>query len=130
MKIIKGFPPNYDRIKKEFNPAGTVVFTYGDTVYAPLTGTLSPDLMAHEAVHIRQQVDPDKWWDRYFKDVEFRLEQETEAYRAQYKKFRKMNKFKKERKKFLERIASDLSSHIYGNCITFDEAIERIKDGK
>lgn len=127
MKIVKGFPPNYKKIKEKFNPPYGVVFTYGDTLYVPFEENISIDLAAHEQVHMEQQKNPEEWWKKYFEDENFRTEQELQAYQVQYKTFCKQIKAKKERKKFLNRIASDLSGPIYGNCVSFEEAIEKIQ---
>ncbi len=130
MKIVNDFPPNYEAIKKAFNPPKEIVFTYGDTIYAPyLQEELIPmNVIRHEETHAKQQIDPSSWWTRYLIDAQFRLEQELEAYQMQYKYFCKHNKFKKERAKFLLSIAKDLSSPTYGSIMNIEEAKERIKN--
>lgn len=132
MKILNENPPNIDKIKAKFaiQPEDKVVFTYGDTIYNPSNGTVDAALDAHESVHMQQQgSDPEGWWDKYIEDVNFRLSQELEAYRVQYKKFRHMNKSKKARASFVDAIAKDLSSHIYGNSIDYYTARQKIKYG-
>lgn len=120
------YPPNYNEIVKYFDVRGrkTIVFTYGDTIYCPSGNLdLSPDLEAHEAVHIVQQKrvgGPKKWWDRYYTDMEFRLSQELEAYQEQYKHAKKVSR---PYARFLLRsVSKDLASGMYGKMLTKEEA--------
>ena len=130
MKIVRGYPPNYDQIKKKFNPKDGVVYTYGDTIYAPNTNEIPPDLMMHETTHSLQQkkTSPKEWWDNYLKDSKFRLSQELEAYRTQYK-FIKGAYNRKNRRGLLQKISKDLSSNLYGGVITNEDALELIVEG-
>ena len=134
MKIIKDFPPNYVEICKVFDITDikTLVFTYGDTIYAPgKTRAIPKDLKIHEKTHQKQQGnDPAGWWKKYLTDKKFRLDQEVEAYGNQYRFFIGRNHNLKEQSSFLEKIVSDLSSRIYGNIVTKLEAEKLIKYGK
>jgi hypothetical protein len=125
---LRQYPPNYLEICNHI-PAvrkhKNIVFTYGDTVYVPSGATIEPDLAIHEAVHVQQQSKPVEWWDRYLTDVQFRLDQEVEAYQAQYKYIRRFYNRDK-RRKIIKTIASDLSGEMYGKIITKEEAIEKI----
>ncbi len=127
MKITHGYPPNIGAIREKLNPSLNTVFTYGDTIYIPSGGSPNKALMAHEETHMRQQGDdPKGWWDKYIASPDFRLRQEVEAYRNQYKEFSKA----KNRNRlyiFLSRIARDLSSSIYGNIISYDTAFKLIR---
>ena len=126
MKIIYEYPPNIEKIREHFPIKSGIIFTYGGELYNPDKGNISADLMAHEETHVAQQGnDPDKWWDRYFIDDAFRLEQETEAYRNQYK-YSLENYNRAGRKRLLKKISKDLSSPLYGNLITENEAKEAI----
>lgn len=125
MKICKDFPPNYTEIKEAFNPSPEVVYTYGDVIYSPLFTELPADLIAHEEVHSRQQIDPKEWWNKYLKDKDFRVEQEAEAYHVQYEAFKKKHGWTKWRR-FLEAIAKDFSGPIYGDSISYEDAIKKI----
>ena len=131
MEIKKEYPPNIEEIKKHFNLRSDVIFTYGDTLYTPSGGYINKPLMLHEETHSRQQAEMgvDKWWKKYIEDVDFRLEQELEAYKNQINAFNKNNK--KNRVKcvmFLNDIARDLSGGLYGNIISFEEAIIKLKE--
>src|SRR6267378_8434182 len=91
MKIVHDLPPFYVEIAQAVGvPPLSAVFTYGDTCYMLTdTGLMSPDLAQHEMTHMRQQRElaggPDEWWRAWIADPEFRLDQELEAYRVQYR---------------------------------------------
>lgn len=133
VRIVYDYPPNYDVLKKVFNLEGheNVVFTYGDELYVPSGAKTKLDkpLLAHEEVHSRQQreIGIQWWWDRFLSEPTFRLSQELEAYREQYKAMSGMTAQK--RWGYLTHIATDLSSEIYGNVITFEEAVKVITEG-
>ncbi len=123
MKISTEFPPNYEVLKAKFNPGKSAIFTYGDTIYNPSGGVLTPELLAHEAVHIRQQAEGvEAWWVRYMEDAQFRLEQELEAHRIEYQAFCARVKDRNKRAVFLSQIATRLASPMYGRVITSREA--------
>lgn len=127
MKIVKDFPPNIEAIRKVLTPDPRAIFAYGDTIYNPDGGQLSQELHAHEEVHQRQQGDnPDAWWDRYLTDVEFRLAQELEAHRQEYKTYCARVKDRNQRARFLNLVAGRLASPMYGNVITPREASRKI----
>lgn len=132
MKILIADPPNIEAIKARFaiRPEDRVIFTYGDTIYNPGGHPIeqNPDLIAHEEVHTRQQgSDPAGWWERYLIDDSFRLNQEIEAYRVQYRKFKTMTRDRQAIALLAHNIAKVLSGHIYGNIIDYYEARQRIK---
>ena len=118
-------PPVYERAKELWGvDFDSVVFTYGDTIHSK--SPLSADLLAHELVHVRQQtlIGRDEWWMKYFADPQFRLEQETEAYRAQYKWFMGNLTNREGVARMLVWLASLLSGEMYGKLITRSEAIK------
>ena len=126
MKIKYEYPPNIEEIRANFQLHKGIIFTYGDTLYIPDRGKIDEALIKHEETHTRQQGDtPDEWWQRYFIDKEFRIEQETEAYRNQYK-YALENYNRQKRKYLLKVISEDLSSAMYGNVMTKEEAKETI----
>jgi hypothetical protein len=124
-----GYPPNIEEIKKAFKLDGrNVIFTYGDVIFNPGSNMIDLALMAHEQTHsIQQDGKPEKWWERYLKDKEFRLSQELHAYQVQYRYYCKEVKDRNQRYRFLTKIAGDLSSELYGNIISKSEAIRLIK---
>lgn len=123
MHIKNEKPPNWDKIIKFFDVEGKdVVFAYGDTIYCPKGGEVPEHLMVHETVHSKQQGDdPEGWWDRYIEDKEFRLEQEVQAYATQYTYIKRLYRTKIS-DGFLDEVALDLSSDIYGNIVDFQKA--------
>ena len=131
-QIQVDYPPNIETIKKHFDVMSKdIVFTYGDTLYSPAGGDINKPLMAHENTHSRQQEEMgvSEWWDKYIEDKNFRIEQEVEAYKNQYVEYCKNKKNMAKRVMFLNDLAQDLSSSIYGNVVGFDEAIKLIKHG-
>lgn len=134
MKIVTGKPfPLIDRVIEVFpfvaENRDRVVFAYGDDLYNPGGGVITPDLMIHEAVHSLQQIDgPDIWWERYLTDNAFRLAQEVQAYRTQYQFYCSFNKDRNTRSRFLTKIAKDLSSPLYGSLCDFSDAYRLIRN--
>lgn len=132
MKFKKEYPPNIDAIIEHFPHVKDnkgVVFTYGDTLYGPHCDekAIELHLWAHEAIHMQQQGDdPEAWWQRYFDDRAFRLNQEAEAYQAQYE-FIKHRYGGATAQNVLTKLAKDLSSPIYEAGITYQQAEKIIK---
>lgn len=80
--------------------------------------------MVHEETHVGQQEregGPEKWWARYFVDVDFRINQESEAYGRQLHWIRK-NRGSGAAAKSANDFAKYLSGPIYGEAITFKAA--------
>ena len=129
VKIIKEWPPFIeDIIAAGLKPASTTVFPYGLTIYNPSGLDIPDDIMIHEAVHIAQQGEnPADWWKRYIFDKNFRLSQEIEANREQYKFICKIFKDRNQRVRALDKIAKNMSGEIYGNMISYLEALKAIK---
>lgn len=134
MKISIGQPPIWDEASKLFNleALGLVtVFTFGDTLYNPYGARLSRDLIAHEEEHARQQKHDDEcakaWWRRYIDDPAFRIDQEAQAYRVQYKCICSIVKDRNMRARHLHEIATIFSGPMYGNIIKYAEAQILIK---
>jgi hypothetical protein len=124
------FPPNYEQIKARFDLTGTKpLFTYGKIVYNPHNAQMRPDLLVHEEIHVKQQGDnPVEWWEKYLTDDEFRLSQELDAYSVQFgfvKNLKGMSS--KKIAWFLEQLATTLSSPMYGNLLTYNQAQIKIK---
>jgi hypothetical protein len=125
--IVKAFPPNIDDIRARFNPPPGTVFAYDDTIYSPHSATLPAELVAHERIHFGQQAragGPKAWWRRYLDDPAFRLEQEVEAYRAQYRLVAQLAR--PERRRRLAHICATLASGMYGRLVTKEQARELV----
>lgn len=129
IQIVEAFPPNIEKIRHHFGDVpNNTVFTFGTTIYNPGKGKISEPLRIHELTHVAQQRDPYEWWDKYCTDVEFRLEQEVEAYSNEFNCFRSMMKDRNKQVKYLHSIAQKLSGPLYGNIVTLSEAINKIKE--
>ena len=134
MEIVNEYPPNFAAIIKRFPAVEKmpfVVVTYGDKIYNPSGKDLPPYLVTHESVHVQQQekIGVEEWWRKYLEMDWFRLEQEVEAYHAEYKHFCKLSKDRNEQNGFLNYIATNLSSPLYGNLIRKSDAMVRIATG-
>lgn len=129
MEIIVDFPPNYKQIVAAIpgvKDKKTAVFTYDGKLYNPGNGHLPPELKAHEEHHVKQQVDTDKWWNRYLHDTDFRLEQELECYRVQYQ-YAVEHCSREYRRDLLNFISKALAGPLYGNLLTKAQAKHLIK---
>lgn len=129
MKIFYVFPPNYEELKRYFPldlPDYIPLFPYGEILYNPHKKEIPPDVMYHEKIHGKQQNNPDLWWKRYMIDIQFRLDQETEAYAGQYQ-FIKKTMGSKAAKEGLEELSDNLSSPLYKLYITKHQAETKIR---
>jgi len=44
MKVVQDYPPNIEKIRAAFKLHRGVIFTYGDTIFAPHGGVIDPPL--------------------------------------------------------------------------------------
>jgi|688.fasta_scaffold353981_2 hypothetical protein len=114
--------PLLDKYKQVFDITPQTIFAYGDDIYTDTP--LTVDLAAHESTHLDQQekVGLDLWVNLYLTDSNFRIAQETEAYKNQLKVFLDRN----ERYIMKLEFAKTLSSGLYGNCIEYSDALKRL----
>ncbi len=132
MKLVNTSPTNgiYEKAQEKWGVDFDkgVMFAYGDTIYAK--DLMPADCMVHEEFHLSQQArlpgGAEEWWERYFTDESFRLEQEVEAYQEQYQ-YAVKNYPRPKRREVLKRITKDLSGPMYGKIITKAEARDLIK---
>lgn len=140
MQIILAKPPNHEEVSKFFNlkPEDVIFYTYGDKCYNPSMVKMPVEIIAHEEIHIEQQNANEDvanlWWQRYMKDPVWRVEQEAEAYGAQYAFVCRSHKDRNYRARYLDGISKHLSGPIYGNAIDYQGArrmiLEFARDGK
>jgi hypothetical protein len=114
--IVFERPPNFELILSAFPEADKpgVIFAYGDHIYNPSGANIPPALLAHEAVHQRDQLDMgvEKWWEKYLIDTEFRYSAELYAHVAEYRaQAPKLDR--NARAKLLMSTASRLSAPLY-----------------
>lgn len=132
MRIEHAYPPVWDRIKAKFPNVNekAVVVTYGETLFIPGGGMPDSDLLVHEQTHTIRQLEYgiEKWWDRYFEDDDFRLNEERLAYREQYKNFCRRVHNRDKRAAFAGLLARDLSQN-YALDIDRPKATKLITEG-
>lgn len=135
MIVVADRPPVADKCEKLFGveySSGTVAITYGERVHIA-SGQLPDYLVDHEETHVIQQTTypggAEAWWDRYFIDPEFRVQQEIEAYRNQYSWAKSHIKNKNEVFKMLQHCAKALSGPMYGKAISYLVAVHEIRKG-
>ena len=128
MKISHEIPSIYEECRKHFGVDWDkgIIMTYGDTVYCKFD--LSEQKLVHEQIHIEQQskIGVEKWWQEYFKNKEFRLSQELEAYVNEAKFIKNVVKDRNQKFNLIRTIALDLSGYIYGNIISYNEAFKTL----
>jgi hypothetical protein len=124
LKPQKEFPL-LERYKKVFPIDNKTIFAYNGYIYTDYD--LPPDIIIHEIEHLKQQEQYglENWVDKYLTDQQFRLEMELGAYIAQLKSI-KNREFKNVVR--LES-AKTLSGELYGNLITFEEALKLLRIG-
>lgn len=115
--------PFIEEYRKHFDITKKTIFAGGDSIYTDYP--LTPDLLVHELVHLKQQAEYGllEWVHDFIYNTEFRLSQEIEAYREQLKSIKDRNY--KAKMRFI--CAEQLSSSLYGNIITKQEAWEKLK---
>lgn len=127
--IISVKPPEAKLYSRAVNKWGVdfnkgTVFTVGNTIHSKFR--IPEDLMRHELTHVRQQAEYKggykKWWEDYFASDEFRLSQEVEAYRVQWRYIEATIKDRNEKSRLLQHIIGHLSGTMYGKLVTRAEA--------
>lgn len=116
--------PYFKKACEMFEILETTCFTYGEVCYTNYF-PLSPDLVIHERHHTKQQnaIGKDLWWDKFFIDPEFRLQQELECYRKQIASIKDRN----ERFRLHLFCIDILSGPMYGNCVSKEELVLLLK---
>lgn len=123
----------FDIIDAAFDVRGKpVLYAWGHTIFNPMGVDVGPELVAHEHVHaMRQGTDVAGWWRCYIGDRAFRLEEEIPAHVAEFKQICVMQASKWTSRRTMRRvlagaIARKLSSPLYGELISFDQARKTI----
>lgn len=123
-------PEIYKKLKRKFGVKwdNGLIITYGDTAYSKKR--IPRIKYVHEKVHSKRQLKlgVDKWWDKYLKDKNFRLAEELLAYKKEVEWIYKQKADIGFRKKVIESMAQDLSSGMYGNIISYDNALKAITE--
>lgn len=89
MQFSQEKPVNYPHIEEKFGKDlwdRGVVITYAPAIHSK-NRSISPQIIHHEEVHIRQQLaypgGPAAWWREYIRNDKFRLQEELEAHKAE-----------------------------------------------
>lgn len=106
-------------------------WTYGYEIYNPGNIQIPDHIQAHEERHMVQQAEyeggKDAWWREYLSNPRFRMEQEAEAYGAQYKYFcKRMQSDRNQQARFLHTLAGQFSGPLYQLALTHTQATEMI----
>ncbi len=135
IKVSTEKPPVWDDLVKNFGvewgtPIKSVIVAYGDTLHCSEEPT--DDVVQHELIHLEQQgytqEGAKKWYIRYIADPEFRLDQELQAYRAQFQFVKSYSKDRNALNRYLNRLATDLASPMYGHLIAQWKARKLIRE--
>lgn len=131
--VIYDTPPVWDSVCRAFGVIPqTAVFTYGESIYNPSGGFMPDHIIVHEKIHIEQQkregMTAALWWGKFLRDPAFRLDQESEAYAAQYRFVCTKVKDRNARSNFLMNIARTMGGIMYGNMIGIHEASKLIRE--
>jgi hypothetical protein len=112
-----------EEYKKHFDITQHTVFAYDGDIYT--NSVLPYFLIVHEEKHLEQQNKYclDVWVNRYINDIDFRLQMEVEAYQAQLNSVK--DKQKRDRMRFI--CAKEISSSLYGNIISLEDALKILK---
>lgn len=128
MKFSSEKPPIFNKLHDAFGVewGGNLCIAYADTIWH--SKPLDPSVIVHESVHLmRQNGKSDEWFEKYIKDPKFRFGEEILAYREQYKFIKDTHKDRNIVARLLYKLASDLSSPMYGSIVTQAEAMKLIK---
>jgi hypothetical protein len=122
MKIIFDWPPDTTTEDKKKSNVAT---TYKGDIYCP-NGPVRDDVIEHEKKHIEQYGDDyDGWIKKCESDNKFYIDQEIEAYRAQLE-FIEKTRGRADRLTATLSFAKFLSSDVYNNNISIDEALKKL----
>lgn len=128
IEIIHELPEIYDRLHRTFNVEWDkgIIIAYDGKIYCKLNPPSQK--IYHEMVHLQEQKElgNEIWWEMYITNDKFRLDEELKAYRAEVKFIKKAIKNRNDAFEMIRNIAHDLSSEIYGNIISKDEALKLI----
>ncbi len=123
MKILNERPPNWQRITETFPVTwGHIIVAYSPNIYCGVE--VSKQKEVHEMVHLARQRDlgVDLWWEYYFTNPVFRLDEEIIAYKEEIKWIKENISTRNQRRFLLDKIYFDLSSSVYGHLVNYDEA--------
>ena len=115
--------PLMEEYQKKFAITDGTIFALGLSIYT--NNPLTPDLLVHEIEHLKQQdkIGVKEWVYDFLEYPQKRLEFEVQAYKAQLRSIKDRN----HRDKVRRASALNLSSALYGNIISYEDAFKKIK---
>lgn len=115
--------PKLEEYKKHFKVTEKTIFAYDNCIYTNYE--LPTDILIHEIQHLKQQERDglEFWLTNYLNDTNYRLKQETDAYRVQLASIKDRNL----RAKIRIESSKNLSSDLYGGIISNEEALNILK---
>ena len=112
-----------EKYKEFFEITDRTIFALYPDIYTnyPLT----KDLFIHESQHLKQQeqIGVKEWVYDFLYNPQKRLEYEIDAYKVQLRSIKDRN----QRDKIRRESASNLSSGLYGNIISYNDAFIALK---
>ena len=122
-------PAIYKTLQDRFgiNWESGIIIAYYPNIYCKYA--LDDLKLVHENTHLEQQrlYGVEAWWERYLEDPNFRTLQEAEAYKNEADFAKKIMRDRNKLARYIDRIAKDLSSSIYGNIVTYSQARDLLK---
>jgi hypothetical protein len=115
--------PLWDEYAKHFALTEDTIFTLYPFIYT--NNKLTPDLLAHENTHLKQQekIGVKEWVRQFLEEPAQRIKIEAEAYKKQIQSI----KGKQQQWKCRQWASQTLSSALYGNIISYQEAYNILK---
>lgn len=127
--LSKEIPAIYEKLHHTFGVNWNDGVIIADAPNIHCKFDIAPQKVVHELEHVKQQekTGKDLWWDLYLTKPSFRLEQEVEAFKAEYKFICENIIDRNMRFEYLYDLAQSLSSSQYGKMCTGDEAMRLIQ---
>ena len=115
--------PLMEEYKKHFEITDETIFALGEDIYTD--HSLTDDLLVHEETHLKQQskIGVKEWVYDFLYNPQARLDFELEAYKAQLRSIKDRN----HRDRIRRESAKNLSSGLYGNIISYQDAFNLMK---
>jgi len=115
--------PLIEEYRKVFDITDDTIFAYDHNIYT--NNVLPKHLIIHEETHHKQQdkYGLDTWVTYYLTDADFRLKMEVEAYKEQLKSIND----REERFHLRMECIKNLTSSLYGNIVSPEEARRLLK---
>ena len=138
--ILNNYPPHQKAIEEhipEFKKHLTC--TFGPILYNPKKVDITPERMAHEMEHSKQQTTygygrfklwkhsnlrVEEWWNRYLQDETFRFAMELPASQREWWEFQKYETDRNKLAVKKEEIAHRLTNKLYGKKMKIGEALK------